>query len=1166
MNKSIATIALAAIAALPAAAKVEHLLPKVQQLTVTEGSLPLGRTINLTDPTGCVTLQEFLTENGCAQSDDGIPFTVEIVNDIPGAFNHNVPDFPHEAYTLNVTQEGVSIKALTPAGVVRASQTLSQLAQGWEGQSALQCVDITDWPAFKVRGYMHDIGRSFIPFEELKRQVELLSKFKVNVFHWHLTDNTGWRLEIKAYPQLTSDVAITRYPGCYYTQDQAKELQDFAAERGMTVIPEIDMPGHAGPFERAMGHTMQTEQGIQELETILYEVVALFDKAPYIHIGGDEVSFPDQYIVDRINYVHSLGKKAIIWNQYNRSPKKVDPTKIPCDMTTNWATSGTLSAGIPNIDMRYNYTNHFDVFADLVGIYKSTIFGATQGTDDIAGTISAAWNDTKTPTHDDVVRQNNVYANIIASACRAWTGGGKQYIEQGGTVLPNYGDEYDDFADWESRFLFHKETTLAPAAKLIPYVKQADVRWYLTDQLPNGGSNTKALEPEEYLDADQMPQTFTVDGTEYGVRKITGAGHYLRHIWHGNVKGIYDNPQNNMTAYAWTYVYSPQEQDAKAFIETYTYSRSGNETGPLAGKWDRRGSRIWLNGQEIAAPQWQQPGAAIKQDQTNSGLTNENFTNRPATPIHLKEGWNKVFLKLPHVNSGGTARDKWQFTFVIVDDSELRVLPGLIYSPSRQLDPLAETITDLILEARASVNSKIGSLPGTFASTSLDQDLLKACAEIEESLTEELTETQRQDQINRINALLDAFNQGYTATINLPEADKYYYLVSNRNTRYATEQSNALVGSASPSDNAIWSFSPRTDGTYDIVNYTSKRYISPTAANNTQLKTVTSAPSTGWEIKYAAPGYIIIVNGTTQFNQTNQQEKVFNWGGGTKLDDTGCQYRFELANVTITPPDPVDIPDPDVTIVDLTLDGSKPYRVPDALAIPILTSGANTAVLHLTATESTPTAAYVAASNTYAPDQYFSFAVMDGNRMGPRYIGQNSTEGWWTQNASLGTNEVKVAIVADPAQGYITYLNGTPHRTLASSDLGDYGHMHLGKVNATDAPEALFVGGIHTSNNANLYPLKANVHSARFWSQPLTAQQIAALTYTGLTSTEDPSQSSVSTLESSPFTIVGNTLTTSTYIKVYNLQGQLIAAGTGTLNLPSVPTIIVTPTATYKTK
>lgn len=667
----------------------EHLMPKVKQLMHTEkGAFALGRSVTLNDPTDNPTLRRTLAKTRLTVASDGkVSIKVKMVEEIDGAFNHKLADYPDEAYRLTVADNEITIYALTPTGVTRAAQTLAQLSLE---RDSLDAVTITDWPSFKLRGFMQDVGRSFLPVDELKREIDLLSAFKVNTFHWHLTDYTGWRLEIKAYPQLT-EKGITRFPGKYYTQKEAKEIQDYAAERGMIVIPEIDMPGHSHPFERAMGHSMQTTEGIAELKVILREVCMLFDRAPYIHIGGDEKKFPDSYIIEMINHVHALGKKAVVWNRYNAQPAlKVDPSVIPCDMTTNWATAGTLSPGIPNVDMRYNYINHFDVFADLVGIYKSSIFESAQGTDDIAGAISATWCDTYTPTPDDIIRQNNFYANVLASAERAWVGGGKQYIEKGGVCLPSQGEEYDDFADWERRFLYHKETTMASATHQIPYVRQSNVHWYVTDQIPNGGNASATLMPEEYLPAEEMPTSFTIDGVSYETHEVTGAGIYLRHIWHPIVRGFYDHPQNNMTAYAWTYIYSPIEQACGALIEFYTYSRSGNEKAPLAGHWDRRGSRIWLNGTEIEAPKWVQPDANILQDHDTQGLTNENFTARKSVKLRLNKGWNKVFMKLPHVDSGGTLRDKWQFTFVLTDTEGVRALDNVIYSPSRSMEEAAQ--------------------------------------------------------------------------------------------------------------------------------------------------------------------------------------------------------------------------------------------------------------------------------------------------------------------------------------------------------------------------------------------------------------------------------------------------------------------------------------------
>ena len=161
-----------------------------------------------------------------------------------------------------------------------------QLAEGTT-PAVWDAVTITDWPAFKVRGFMHDVGRSVMPFEQLKRQIDLLSRFKVNVFHWHLTEKLAWRMEIKRYPQLTASENMIRYAGDYYTQEQCRELDAYAAERGVTIIPEIDMPGHSDVFTKAMGFNMQSDQGVAALKNILDEVVDVFPNAPYIHIGGD---------------------------------------------------------------------------------------------------------------------------------------------------------------------------------------------------------------------------------------------------------------------------------------------------------------------------------------------------------------------------------------------------------------------------------------------------------------------------------------------------------------------------------------------------------------------------------------------------------------------------------------------------------------------------------------------------------------------------------------------------------------------------------------------------------------------------------------------------------------------------------------------------------------
>lgn len=807
-------------------AKVNELLPKPRIVNVGNGKFLLNRSVQLKDETGNKALLQFLRDNGCTISDEATAkVTVIMVENIDNARDYNLAGFDNEAYTLDVSSESITIKAVKDIGVTRAAQTLVQLAEGYDSDNAVEAVSITDWPAFKLRGWMQDVGRSFLSVEELKKEIRLLSRFKVNVFHWHLTEKLAWRFQVNAYPKLTADENMVRYPGQYYTQAECREIEEYAAERGITVIPEIDMPGHSDVFTKAMGYDMQSANGRAALKTILSEVANTFVRAPYIHIGGDEVSIQTGFLEEMSSYVrNTLHRKVLLWNPLLNK----DITTDIADMTQMWSTKGKAISGLPNIDCRYNYINHFDVYADLVGIYKSNIYYAQEGSENLAGTITATWNDTKTETEEDIIRQNNQYANILASAERAWIGGGKQYIESGGTTLPNSGEEYDEFADFERRFLFHKAHSLREAP--ISYVKQSNVRWRVTDPFPNGGNASLTLPPEESTD-DILPHTFNYNGIPYSTTLATGAGIYLRHIWHSVVPSFFTNPSANQTAYAWTYVYSPEDQEVGAQIEFYTYSRSGNEYAPKPGQWDRRGSRIWLNDMEIPAPEWKQTDCDIPQDDAVKGLKNENLTARDVVALHLNKGWNKVFLKLPHVDSGGTKRDKWQFTFVITDTEGNNAVDGLVYSPDK-----------------------------SFEAPKDDEELPPA-------LSDE--------------------NDTYWYQFNTPLRDGYFPTSAGVGCDlYA--QASVIVASE-------WKFEKRQDATFNIVNRADGTYVSPVAEYNTALKTVAEEPESGWTFNNAdTKGYYTITSGTTEMNQTKavHNYKVFNWGEGDNTSDTGCQFRF----------------------------------------------------------------------------------------------------------------------------------------------------------------------------------------------------------------------------------------------------------------------------------
>lgn len=632
---------------LSAVAGVQHLLPRPQLITLHAG-------------------------------EDAVPFAedrilVELVDSIAGAREPALAGFEPEAYRLTVRRGRILIQAVVPTGILRARQTLAQLIEGEDGR--VPACTITDWPAFKVRGFMHDVGRSFISFDELRHELELMARFKVNVFHFHLTENQAWRFQVRAFPQLTAASAMTRFPGQFYTQEQCLRLDSVATANGITIIPEVDMPGHSQAFTRAMGHGMQTPEGVAELKVILGEVAEAFPHSPYIHIGADEqrITYPD-FLQTMIARVHELGRKVVVWNPI----AGVSITKeLGVDMTQMWSTAGRKVEGVPNIDCRYNYTNHFDVFADLAGIYRSNIYYQPLGSAEVAGEISCPWNDRLLPTQTDIIRQNNLWANTLASAERAWCGGGRQYIEQGGALLPASGPELDEFRDWEQRFLFHKAHSLQRES--IPYVRQTDVCWRVTEAFPNGGQPGKVFPPETL----GPQQHYVLDGQTYGTQLVRGAAVYLRHTWGNVVPAHFSHPQLNTTVYAWTHVYSPVAQTVGALVEFQNYGRSEKDRAPDPGTWDRKGSRLWVNAVEVPGPRWRNAGKDIDLE---TALADENFAARPARLLKLRRGWNHVFLKLPYVAADGVRLNKWLFTFVLVNPQTGEALDGIVYDPDKKLD------------------------------------------------------------------------------------------------------------------------------------------------------------------------------------------------------------------------------------------------------------------------------------------------------------------------------------------------------------------------------------------------------------------------------------------------------------------------------------------------
>lgn len=604
--------------------------------------------ISANHPSSLLPLPQKYQFNGKKSSDE---LTVEekYVSQIEGA------KFQEEAYHLTVTGKRIILEATTPKGMYWGKQTLEQLKYTKNKKTYLPQCEITDWPAFRIRGFMHDVGRSYIPVEELKREISLLSRYKINVFHWHLTENQAWRLECKKYPQLNAPENMEREKGKYYTLDEARQLVEFCKQHQVLLIPEIDMPGHSAAFERTFKTDMQSEKGTQILKDIIDEVCATFD-VPYLHIGTDEVQFtnPD-FVPMMVRYIRDKGKKVISYNPgWNYKPGEIDMMQL-------WSYRGKAQKGIPAIDCRYHYANHFDTYADLVAMFNSRIYNQPEGSDDLAGCIVAFWNDRFIDNTPQLLAENNFYPYMLTLAERAWRGGGNSYFDGKGTLLwEDEPEQLTAFKEFEDRLLWQKKTWLKEVP--FPYVRQTQSEWQITDVFPNGGDLNKVFPPEQQEDS-----VYQYEGNTYHSRKIIGNGIYLRHVWGTLVPGFYANPQENHTAYATRWIYSPKERKTQLMLEFQNYSRSESDLAPRQGTWDYKCSLAWLNGKEIMPPVWENTNTERSNEIT---LKNENYVSRPAVDVTLKKGWNKLMLKLPvgKFSSKETRLVKWMFTAAFVDE------------------------------------------------------------------------------------------------------------------------------------------------------------------------------------------------------------------------------------------------------------------------------------------------------------------------------------------------------------------------------------------------------------------------------------------------------------------------------------------------------------------
>ncbi len=349
-----------------------------------------------------------------------------------------------EGYELTITKQMVRVAARKPAGLFRGIQTIRQIVPAERdsvtaksGSLKIAAGTIVDYPEYSYRGAMLDVSRHFFSAEDVKHYIDNLAFYKINVMHLHLSDDQGWRIEIKSWPDLANHGGTTQVgggKGGYYTQDQYKDIVNFAGARYITIVPEIDMPGHTNaalssyPELNCNGKATDlytgTEVGFSTLCTkkdITYKFIddvvrelSEMTPGPYFHVGGDEshATKIEDYIpfINKVQeIVTSYGKQVIGWDEIALSTLK------PNSVAQHWANVSNAQKAVSQgakvlmspaikayLDMQYDSTTplgmHWAAYIEVDDAYNwdpATLVPGL-GKENIIGIEAALWSETLT--------------------------------------------------------------------------------------------------------------------------------------------------------------------------------------------------------------------------------------------------------------------------------------------------------------------------------------------------------------------------------------------------------------------------------------------------------------------------------------------------------------------------------------------------------------------------------------------------------------------------------------------------------------------------------------------------------------------------------------------------------------------------------------------------
>lgn len=571
-------------------------------------------------------------------------------------------DIPAEGYLLTVRRVGATVRAKDASGFYYAVQTLRQLLLKANGTAYLPGCEISDWPAFPLRGLMHDNGRNFQSISLLKAQLDRLSWYKFNTFHWHLTDNPAWRSQSRRYPQLNDprNREAGRDPDSTYSFDDIRELIRYARERGIRIIPELDMPGHSKYFEPTFGFKMESEQGMKVLESLIDEFCQEIPAAdcPIFHIGSDEVRIPNpkDFIRRMTDRVLAHQRRVMVWN----------PGLPPSAGTIEqlWRednTKGVRTSSNPYVDSYFGYLNNYDVYSLVQRYFFQQICNRPVGDTAALGGILCLWPDVRVEDKSKIALHSALWPGALTYGEAAWCGRPGYDITYINALPARGTAAYADFREFEGRLSRHRDRFFPDMH--FPYVQFGNSEWLL-----KGPYRRK---PTDSVYQPFAPELHPANDTG---RLTTITGGILQMSNRTDPKSLPAVPDE--TVYLTGYIHSEVAREMHAILGFEAAARSNRRSGgiPLNGKWDANGGAVFINGKELPGPTWSNPGghrylmATWHLPPNEIPYTDEEFFwSRPPARIRLQQGWNEILVRMPRAY-----RDqRWHFAFAPVKQNSL---------------------------------------------------------------------------------------------------------------------------------------------------------------------------------------------------------------------------------------------------------------------------------------------------------------------------------------------------------------------------------------------------------------------------------------------------------------------------------------------------------------